>query len=154
MASVVFGQVGLAYRNAREETVTGQVLSNGLVRLSCTSEDGEGYIGSYNVTCGANGLQTIEPYLKADVLYVEFPEGEVTTAGYEGSVGEYYRCASNGLECDGNIVYASKSADNAVLGTEPVTYSADRRTFWFNDLGGRQVTISIDDKYEVTDVQR
>ena len=154
MASVALGQVGQAYRNSKEETVSGQVLAKGLVRLTCTSESSEGYIGTYNVTCSTNGLQIIQPYAKANVLYVEFPEGEVVPAGYEGWLGPYLACSIDGPGCAANIVYTSKSADNASLGTQTVTHSSDGRTFWFNDLSGRQVTISINDKYEVIDVER
>lgn len=151
MAPMVLAQVGDVYGTGRAEIVTAQVLANGMVRLTCATENRVGNDWCYNFTCSANGLQTIQPNPKAGTLFVEFPELE----GYEGRLDGYSWCTFNELECaNRNIVYTSKFGDNASVGTEPVTYSADGKTFWFNDLSSHRVTISIDDNYQVTDVQR
>jgi hypothetical protein len=152
MAEVVFDQVGSAYHSEKAEIVTGQVLTNGLVRLTCTAYDAEDYYWDYST----NGLQTLQPYPKAGGLYVEFPEGEVAASGYEGRLDGYARCTPpRGYDCaNANITYTLNSGDHASMGTKPVTFSADGKTLWFDDMNGRKVTISIDDDYHVIDVQR
>lgn len=149
----VFESSGTYIGGDRTETLSGQILANGLIRLVCTTANRTGNGWYYNVTCSANCIQTIQPCPKAGSFFVEFPETgtDAGTRGYEDYIDGYVTCPNCPAK---SMHYTSTSGNNAAHGTQPITYSAEGKTFWFDDMSGHLVTITLDAYYQVIDVQR
>jgi hypothetical protein len=147
--SYVFESPGVYTEGDRIDTLSGQILANGLIRLVCKTDNFTGSGWYYDYTCSTNGIQTILPCLKAGSFWVVFP-ATATDAGYEGRIdGIKDVCSSTN---DKGISFTSTSGDNVALGTRPITCSADGNAFWFEDLSGREVEITLASD-QVVDVQ-
>ena len=148
--SPVFESPGVYIGGDRTDTLSVQILSGGMIRLVCDTDNRSGEGWYYDYTCSPNGIQTILPCLKAGSFWVVFP-ATTTDSGYEGRIdGMSDVCSSTTAK---GISFTSTSGDNLALGTHPVTCSADGTAFGFEDLKGHEVKITFVSS-QVVDVQR
>jgi hypothetical protein len=135
------------YRGELKDTLSVEILDNGLIQLVCSTSDPTGPGDSHTVLCGDTGIQIYQPY-KSSVAYLEFPEvgGDFGSAGYLGWIGMY--ALNSQSDCSGlSIQYTSDPSptSNTDLGTQPITCSNDNgiRTLSFKDVSGHLVTIAL-----------
>jgi hypothetical protein len=131
-------------------TLRGQTLANGTIRFVCSGYRRFGDDWDYRFTCGTSGVETIQPGLKGGDLYVLIPAATLDggLAGYQGHIYSYYQTAQS------VFFQPLGGGKEGSLGTYPVKYSVDGKTFWFNDPSGAQITIRLDANFEVIDIQR
>lgn len=135
------------------DVLYGQTLSNDLIRFVCeTSKEPSHW--DFRFTCSTNGIQTIQPMLKDGNLYIDVPmaSSESGTAIYEGRLDAYSTAPGTAAR---SIAFHTLGADTqTTIWTSPVSYSADGKILWFNDLNGQQIMIRLDANFEVIDIQR
>jgi len=148
--SPVFESPGVYTGGDRTDTLSVQILSSGMIRLVCETDDRSGAGWYYDYTCSPNGILTILPCLKAGNIWVVFP-ATATDSGYEGRI-DYMMDVCSPTNGKG-ISFTSTAGDNLALGTRPITCAPDGNAFWFEDLKGHEVKITFVSS-QVVDVQR
>jgi hypothetical protein len=133
------------YRGELKDTLSGEILDNGLMQFVCSTSNPKGPGGYDAVLCSDTGIQIYQPY-KSSEVYLEFPGvgGDFGSAGYLGWIE--MSAFNSRSDCSGlSIQYTSDSASNADLGTQPITCSTDNgiRTLSFKDVSGHLVTIAL-----------
>jgi hypothetical protein len=131
----------------------GQTLSNDLIRFVCKTSTETSH-WDFRFTCSTNGIQTIQPMLKDGNLYIDVPmaSSDSGTTTYEGRLDGYSSAPDFAAR---SIVFHTLGADTQMtVWTSPVSYAADGKTLWFNDLNGQQILIRLDTNFEVIDIQR
>ena len=135
------------------DVLYGQTLSNDLIRFVCKTSNAPSH-WDFRFTCSTNGIQTIQPMLKDGNLYIDVPmaSSESGTATYEGRLDAYSSAPDFAAR---SIAFHTLGAGTqATVWTSSVSYSADGKMLWFNDLNGQQIVIRLDANFEVIDIQR
>jgi hypothetical protein len=143
-------------RSGRHDVLYYQTMANGLIAFRCSMLDSAGPNYRYRFLCSPTGVQIFESDPKGGSIYVVFPGPD---AGYVGVLSPN-SCWDAGGSC--SIRFYSRTASEIPdlrgsrdLGTHPVSSSADKQTFTFNDLDGLSLAITVlPQSNEVVDVRR
>ena len=147
------------YRGDLKDTLSGEILDNGLIQFVCSTSDPKGPGDSHAVLCSDTGIQIYQPSKDPEV-HLEFPAvgGDFGSAGYQGWIEMYIMNSQS--DCSGlSIHYTSDPSptNNDDLGTQPITCSTDNgiRTLSFKDVSGHLVTIALGGggRYGISSVQ-
>jgi len=152
-SSRIFKEDSYGLSSSAYGTVYGQMLANGLVRFLCAVRESAGPGWNYRYTCSASGVQTIETDPKSGAIFVHIPvasgDGASTLYGGHPEVRCEPPCAPRSV-----TFYRWGDEAETPVWTSPLDFSADGRTFWFDDRDGGRVAMRVNERLEVVDIRR